>query len=100
MAGHPGGPVTAIGIVQVGFGQPAAALSARVVADPGGLQVLDAAGAGQVVDVEGDPPQDGRDPGQPDRHGACVGEVGFGAEVDGRRVRLGLQVVEPLGALP
>jgi hypothetical protein len=62
-------------------------------------EVGHAAGAGQLLDIGGDPLQDRGHPGQVGHHVRPVGVIAVGAQVDHRGELAGVQVGQPAGAL-
>jgi hypothetical protein len=85
--------------VQSGLGRSSAPLSACILGDRGLVEVLDPAGSGQFVDVVGDAPQDGHDAGQVRGDLEAPGPVRLRTQVHHRRVRLAVQMLQPVGTL-
>jgi hypothetical protein len=81
------------------LGQTPAAFGAHVGIDLGVLEVLDGAGAGELVDVGGDPQQHPPDAIEVDHDVAAVGMIGVRAQVDHRRVLAELELLKPAGAV-
>jgi hypothetical protein len=63
------------------------------------LKVLDGAGAGELVDVGGDPQQHPPDAIEVDHDVAAVGMIGVRAQVDHRRVLADFELLKPAGAV-
>ncbi|MEV6867089.1 hypothetical protein AB0M44_39625 [Streptosporangium subroseum] len=84
---------------QGGLGRSSAPLRAWILGDCGLVEVVDAAGSGQFVDVVGDAPQDGHDTGQVRGDLEPPGPVRLRTEVHHRRVRLAVQVLQPVSTL-
>jgi hypothetical protein len=63
------------------------------------LEVLDAAGAGDLIDIGGDPQQHPPDATDVDDDVAALGVIRFRAEVDHRRVLAELELRQPAGAV-
>lgn len=79
--------------------QPPAPFSASIRVDPGVVKLFDAACAGELVDVGGDPQQHARDTTDIDDHVAAVGMVRVGAQVRDRRVGAEIELREPACAV-
>jgi hypothetical protein len=76
-----------------------AAFGAHVAINLGVLEVLDAAGAGELIDIDGDSQQHPPDATDVDDDVAAVGVICFGPEVDHRRVLAELKLRQPTGAV-
>ena len=63
------------------------------------LEVLNGAGAGELIDVGGDAQQHPPDAIEVDDDVAVVGTICFGAQVDHRRVLAALELLKPGGAV-
>ena len=66
---------------QVRLGRPAPPLSLAAGQDSGRPEAGDAAGAGQLIDIGGNPLQDRRNPGQVGHDVRPVGVIALGAQV-------------------
>ena len=85
--------------VQVRLGYPAPPFGPPVREGSCRAEVGHAAGAGQLIDIGGNPLQDRGHPGQVGHHVRPVGMIAFGAQVDRRGILAGVQAVQPVGAL-
>ena len=81
------------------LGQTPAAFGAHVGIDLGVLEVLDGAGASELVDVGGDPQQHPPNAIEIDHNIAAVGMIGVRAQVDHRRVLADFELLKPAGAV-
>ena len=77
------------------FGETPAAFGAHVAVNLGVLEILDSAGAGELIDIGGDPQQHFCDVTDVDDDVAALGVVCFGAQVDDRRVLAELKLGQP-----
>ena len=85
--------------VQVRFGYPAPPFGPPVREGSRRAEVGHAAGAGQLIDIGGNPLQDRGHPGQVGHHVRPVRMIAVGAQVDHRGELAGMQVGQPAGAL-
>ncbi len=85
--------------VQVRLGYPAPPFGPPVRKGTRRAEVGHAAGAGQLIDIGGDPLQDRGHPGQVYHHMRPVGMIAFGPQVDHRGKLAGMHVGHPVGAL-
>ena len=78
-------------------GESPAAFGAYVRVNLGVLELVDAAGAGELIDVGGDPQQHSSDASEADDDVAALGVVG--AQVRDRRVLAEVELGQPPGAV-
>ena len=81
------------------LGETPAAFGAHVAVDLGVLELLDAAGAGELLDIGGDPQQHSPGAAEVDDDVAAVGVVCFRAQVDHRRVLAEVKLGQPACAV-